>query len=102
MPNSKRIHVVTEGDHWKAVREGAERASATGRTQTEVEQRAKDIGRNSGGAEVITHRPDGSIRDSDTIAPAHDPFPPRDQRQLNPATTGLKRRQGRSETMPHR
>lgn len=72
--------MVKEGDGWKAVREGADRASATGPAQSAVEERAKEIGRKSGGAEVITYRPDGSIRDSDTIAPAKDPFPPRDTR----------------------
>jgi hypothetical protein len=67
VPNPDRIHVVKKGGEWKAEREGAKRASATGSTQGEVEKRAKEIGRKSGGAEVVVHRPDGSIRDSDTI-----------------------------------
>jgi hypothetical protein len=29
VPNPKRIHVVKEGDPWKAIREGAHPASAT-------------------------------------------------------------------------
>ena len=74
-----RIHVVPDGVDWKAKREGADRASATGGTQHEVEQRAKEIARNSGGGEVIVHRPDGTIRDSDTIGKP-DPNPPRDSR----------------------
>jgi hypothetical protein len=28
----------------------------------------------------VIHRPDGRIRDSDTIPPGRDPFPPRDKR----------------------
>lgn len=72
MPRSDRIHVVKEGDRWKAEREGAKRASATGSTQAEVERRAKEIGRNSGGAQVVVHRPDGSIRDADTIPEARE------------------------------
>lgn len=80
MANSKRIHVVKDDGGWKAKREGGDRAIATGSTQSEVEQRAKEIGRNSGGAEVVIHKPDGTIRDSDTVAPAKDPFPPRDTR----------------------
>ena len=80
MPNPKRIHVTKDGDGWKAAREGSDRASATGTTQGDVEQRAKEIARSSGGGEVVIHKPDGTIRDSDTIAPAKDPFPPRDTR----------------------
>lgn len=73
----KRIHVAPDGDEWKATWEGADRASVRGSTQAEVEQRAKDIARNQGGAEVVTHRPDGRIRDADTIG-RPDPNPPRD------------------------
>jgi hypothetical protein len=73
----KRIHVTPDGDRWKAEWEGADRASAIGETQSEVEQRAKEIARNSGGAEVVIHRPDGTIRDSDTIG-RPDPNPPKD------------------------
>jgi hypothetical protein len=61
-----RIHVTKKGDHWQAKREGAGRASATGKTQGAVEKRAKEIGDNSGGAQVIIHRPKGPIRDADT------------------------------------
>jgi len=78
MPNPKRIHVTKDGDQWKATREGADRASATADTQAEVERREKEIAAKSGGGEVVTHRPGGPIRDSDTIAPAKEPFPPRD------------------------
>ena len=35
---------------------------------------------NSGGGEVRIHRRDGKIRDSDTVAPGNDPFPPRDKK----------------------
>lgn len=78
MTNSKRIHVTRDEEGWKAEREGASRASARRDTQAKVEQRAKDIAANTGGGEVITHRPDGRIRDSDTIPPARDPNPPKD------------------------
>ena len=79
MANNNRRHVVPDGDgNWKIVRPGAERASATAPTQHAAEQRAKEIVRNAGGGEVVIHRPDGTIRDSDTVAPGNDPFPPRD------------------------
>ena len=67
-------------DVWTVVRENSDRASATANTQAEAEQMAKEYARNSGGGEVRVHRPDGTIRDSDTVAPARDPFPPRDKK----------------------
>ena len=67
-------------DKWTVVRENSERASATADTQAEAERLAKEYARNSGGGEVRIHRPDGTIRDSDTVAPAKDPFPPRDKK----------------------
>lgn len=79
MRNNNRRHVVPDGDgNWKIVRPGGDRASGTAPTQQAAEQRAKKIVRNAGGGEVVIHRPDGTIRDSDTVAPGNDPFPPRD------------------------
>jgi Uncharacterized protein conserved in bacteria (DUF2188) len=75
-----RMHVVKDGAKWKALWEGGKRASASGSTQAEIERRAKEIVRRAGGGEVVTHRPDGLIRDSDTVPPARDPYPPRDMR----------------------
>lgn len=79
MAKSKRIHVTRDGDKWKAQREGASRASTRGATQAEVDRRAREIARNSGGGEVVTHGRDGKIRSTDTIPPARDPNPPRDK-----------------------
>jgi Uncharacterized protein conserved in bacteria (DUF2188) len=42
--------------------------------------RAREIVHRSGGGEVVIHRPDGSIGDSDTVSPGQDPDPPRDRR----------------------
>lgn len=67
-------------DVWTVVREGSERASATATTQSDAERLAKELAANSGGGEVRIHRPDGTIRDSDTVAPAKDPFPPKDKK----------------------
>lgn len=50
------------------------------RAQDEATDRARQIVHNTGGGEVVIHRPDGSIRDSDTVPPGDDPFPPRDKR----------------------
>ena len=68
-------------NEWHVVRENSERASATAATQQEAERIAKELAANSGGGEVRIHRPSGGpIRDSDTVAPGHDPHPPIDKR----------------------
>jgi hypothetical protein len=59
---------------------GAKRASAKEPTQRDAQQRAKGIVRNLGGGEVTTRGKDGRIKDSDTVPPGNDPFPPRDTR----------------------
>lgn len=61
-----------ESELWTVVREGSERASATASTQAEAERLAKEYSRNSGGGEVRIHRPNGQIRDSDTVAPGNE------------------------------
>lgn len=76
-------HVVNPSgsDKWEVVKEGAERASAIADTQQEAEKIAKGFCANSGGGEVRIHQPHGGpIRDSDTIPPGNDPFPPRDSK----------------------
>lgn len=62
-----------KGDsEWTVVKENAERASAKADTQAKAEQIAKLYAASSGGGEVRIHRPDGTIRDSDTVAPGHE------------------------------
>ncbi|KKU88372.1 MAG: hypothetical protein UY16_C0008G0019 [Candidatus Gottesmanbacteria bacterium GW2011_GWA2_47_9] len=65
---------------WNVKRDNAERASAHTDTQQEAEKEAKQFSSNSGGGEVRIHGLDGKIRDSDTVPPAHDPYPPKDNR----------------------
>lgn len=72
MPRKDRIHVTKDGDQWKATREGAKRASKTGDSQGAVEKLAKKLAAKTGGAQVVIHRPDGTIRDADTIGPARE------------------------------
>ena len=69
-------HVVPHGDNWAVVKPGSDRASAIVNTQQQGINRAREILQNDGGGELVIHRPDGSIRDSDTIPPGNDPFPP--------------------------
>jgi hypothetical protein len=78
MPRNER-HVVPSPDGgWDVKKPGAERASSHHDTQAEAEQRAKQILGNDGGGEAVIHDRHGQIRDSDTVSPANDPFPPRD------------------------
>ncbi len=79
----KNYHVTNPkgSDDWRVVKDNAKRASAIADTQGAAERIAKQLSSNSGGGEVRIHRPNGGpIRDSDTVAPAKDPFPPRDRK----------------------
>lgn len=69
-----------QSGEWRIQREGAERASGFASTQREAELAAKELAGNSGGGEVRIHGLNGKIRDSDTVAPGSDPFPPRDKK----------------------
>lgn len=80
MSSNDRHVVPNPGGGWDVKAPGANRASSHHDTQAQAEQAAKDIVRNHGGGEVRIHRPNGQIRDSDTVAPANDPNPPRDKR----------------------
>jgi hypothetical protein len=63
---------------WQVRAPGAERASARTDTQSEAAQRAEQIVQNLGGGEVTIQGRDGRIRNSNTVPPGNDPFPPRD------------------------
>ena len=63
---------------WDVKKPGATRASSHHDTQADAERDAKQILANQGGGEAVIHRPDGTIRDSDTVAPGRDPNPPKD------------------------
>jgi hypothetical protein len=77
----KDYHVTHRPDGgWQYKLPGATRASGITRTQGQAEKAAKESARLGGGGEITIHRPDGKIRDKDTIAPANDPFPPKDKR----------------------
>ena len=69
-------HVVPRGDGWAVVKPGSDRASALTNTQAAAIDRAREIPRNDGGGELVVHRPDTTIRDSDTVPPGNDPYPP--------------------------
>ena len=73
-------YVVNHPDGWAVKGPGADRASGVFDTQREAEQKAKEIVHNNGGGEVRIQNRHGQWRDSDTVAPGHDPFPPRDNK----------------------
>ena len=81
MTNPNNRHVVQNPNGGSDVKApGADRASAHRDTQSAAIERAREITHNAGGAEVVIHGRDGRIRDSDTVSPGHDPFPPRDSK----------------------
>jgi hypothetical protein len=71
---SRNYHVTRNpGGGWDAKAEGAKRASSNHGTQAQADAAAKSYSANQGGGEVRIHRPDGTIRDSDTVPPGRDP-----------------------------
>lgn len=77
-PNSNNRHVVPNPKSgWDVKMPGASRSSAHTDTQKEAIERASEIVRNRGGGEVRIHNRQGQIRDSNTIAPGNDPYPPK-------------------------
>lgn len=81
MANRNERHVTPNPDGgWDIKRPDGQRASGHFDRQSDAIDRARNIVGNSGGGEVVIHGKDGRIRDSDTIAPGHDPNPPRDRK----------------------
>ena len=78
MSRKRDIHVVPHPDGgWATRREGAARVSDRHPTQRDALATARERAIRER-VEVVTHRPDGRIRDSDSYGP--DPIPPRDKK----------------------
>jgi hypothetical protein len=73
----KDQHVVPHGNQWAVKGEGNERATSLHNTQAQAIEAGREIARNQQ-AELVIHRPNGQIRDSDSYG--NDPFPPRDNK----------------------
>jgi hypothetical protein len=76
------VHVTPRDrgrDGWATKTGGAERAEGVYPTQREAEQRGRELLRQRGGGELVTHDRSGEIRSKDTIPPGHDPNPPKDK-----------------------
>jgi hypothetical protein len=79
VPEGQRRHVTQRPDgQWADKAEGADRAAGLYPTQSDAQKAATErLEQRPGGGEVIIHRPDGQIRNSNTIN-RPDPEPPRD------------------------
>ncbi|MHB8797531.1 MAG: DUF2188 domain-containing protein [Thermoanaerobaculia bacterium] len=72
---SKRVHIVPHGGDWAVRREGSSRVSSIHDTQRDAEKAGRPIAQRDK-TEVVIHRPDGTIRDSNSYG--NDPCPPKD------------------------
>jgi len=75
MSRKHDIHVVPHKDGWATKREGAGRAGSVHSTQKAATERAREQAIRER-SEVVIHRKDGTIRDSDSYG--NDPHPPKD------------------------
>ena len=73
----KDIHVVPHNGPWATRKEGAQRVGHTAETQKEALEQAREQAKREK-VEVVIHRPDGRIRDSDSYG--NDPNPPKDKK----------------------
>lgn len=73
--SKKSAHVVPSGSGWAVKQEGRATPISTHRTQGAAEQAARPVARRNE-SEMVIHRPNGQIRDSDSYG--NDPCPPKD------------------------
>jgi uncharacterized protein YdaU (DUF1376 family) len=79
MNNKGRIVYKRDDGKWVNQRNDSDRASSVHSTQKDAENTAKGMLKNQGGGELTIKSVNGQIRSKDTIAPAKDPNPPKDQ-----------------------
>jgi len=78
MTKKRDIHVVPHKDGgWATRKEGASRVGSKAPTQGKAIDRARGQAKREK-VEVVIHRPNGKIRDSDSYG--NDPCPPRDKK----------------------
>lgn len=77
MARKHDIHVVPHAAGWATKKEGASRAGSVSPTKAEALERAREQAKREG-VEVVQHKRDGRIQDSDSFG--HDPCPPRDRK----------------------
>jgi hypothetical protein len=73
MNNQNRRDVSPNGhDGWKVTKPGRPTPTATSPTQGSAEAEAKRQVRVAGGGQVVIRRPNGVIRDADTVKPGNE------------------------------
>ncbi len=78
MSKKRDVHVVPHADGgWATRKEGATRVGSRHTTQKEAIERGRSQAVREQ-TELVIHRKDGRIRDSDSYG--NDPFPPRDRK----------------------
>lgn len=77
MSKKKDVHVVPHPQGWATKKEGASRAGSVQPTQQKAIDKARGQAKREN-VEVVIHRKDGKIRDSDSFG--RDPSPPRDKK----------------------
>lgn len=75
--SKKDVHVVPHKGGWATRTEGASRVGGVHRTQRDAIDSARGTAQRRH-SEVVIHRPDGRIRDSDSYG--NDPNPPKDSK----------------------
>jgi hypothetical protein len=76
MSNKRDIHVVPHENGWATRKENAERAGGVYDTKSEALEHGRHQARREG-VELVIHRKDGTIHDSDSYG--NDPNPPKDR-----------------------
>jgi hypothetical protein len=77
MSRKRDIHVVPRGNNWATKKEGAQRSGVVTVTQKVAIERAREQAIRER-VDVVIHRKDGTIRDSDSYG--NDPYPPKDRK----------------------
>lgn len=71
----KIYDVKKQGESWVVKGRGNERASAITSTKTEAVDRAAELGKNNGNAQVVIRKENGQIQSERTYG--NDPYPPK-------------------------
>jgi len=77
MSKKRDIHVVPHVQGWATKKEGSQRAGSVSDSQKAAIERAREQAKREH-VEVVIHRKDGTIRDSDSYG--NDPNPPKDKK----------------------
>ncbi len=77
MAKGKNVHVVPSEVGWAVKVEGSTKPVSNHRTQSNAEVAGRKVAR-ANASELVTHRPNGQIRDKDSFG--QDPNPPTDRK----------------------